>query len=99
MEQLDYCWLECEVGPGLWDVERSVTFREADEFGGRSISIAVDLGLVRIERAESRGERVPGRFRVLPVARSGDTTTVLLPVQSVERGMYVAVPSERLTAG
>ena len=99
MEPLDYCWLECEVGPGLWDVERSVTFREAEEFGGRSISIAVDLQLVKIERVEARGERVPGRFRVLPVAQAGDTTTVLLPVQSVERGMYVAVPSRRLAAG
>ena len=99
MEPLDYCWLECEVGPGLWDVERSVTFREAEEFGGRSISIAVDLQLVRVDRSERRGERVPGRFRVLPVAQSGDTVTVMLPVQSVERGMYVGVPSGRLAAG
>lgn len=98
MEEPDWSWLECEVGPGLWDVERAVTFREAEECGGKSITIDVWRGLVREERPFVRGgDPVPGRVRVLELNRDGELSTVMLPVQSALRGMNVGVPASRLT--
>jgi len=97
MEQVRWGWLECDVASGLFDTERSVTIRVESERGGTSIMLTVDQELVRSERDVRRGERSRGRVRVLPVRRDADgSATVLLPVQSVEFGSYVAVQAESL---
>jgi len=97
MEQVMWGWLECDVASGLFDTERSVTIRVESERGGTSIMLTVDQELVRSERDVRRGEQSRGRVRVLPVRRDPDgSATVLLPVQSVEFGSYVAVQAESL---
>lgn len=90
-------WLECEVASGLFETECSVTIQVSRQLGGASILLTVDRELVRSEHEVRRGERIRGRVRVLPVRRDDDgAATVLLPVQSVEYGSYVAVPAESL---
>jgi hypothetical protein len=98
-EQVAWGWLECDVAFGLFETEYSVTIQVAAQHGGASILLTVDRELVRSGHQVRRGERTRGRVRVLPVRRDDDgSATVLLPVQSVEYGSYVAVPAESLTA-
>ena len=97
MDQVAWGWLECDVASGLFETERSVTIRVSQELGSASIVLTVDRQLVKSEHEVRRGEHTRGRVRVLPVRRDNDgSLTVLLPVQSVEYGSYVAVPAESL---
>ena len=97
MDQIAWSWLECDVASGLFETERSVTIEVSRELGSTSIVLVVDQQLVQSEREVRRGEHARGRVRVLPVRRDNDgSATVLLPVQSVEFGSYVAVPSASL---
>jgi len=93
-----YRWLECEVEPGMWETERSVHFLVDRDQGGDDVGLLVDQGLVRARGEVAPGRRVPGRVRVCLVKQEGPRAVVLLPVQSLKYGSYVAVPADRLAA-
>jgi hypothetical protein len=93
-----YRWLECEVGPGMWDTERTVRFRVDLDPGSDEVSLFVDETLIRTRDERAQSGRVRGRFRVCLVKEEGPKAVVMLPVQSLKYGTYVAVPVDQLQA-
>jgi hypothetical protein len=84
-------WLRCKVLPGMFSNERLVVIESPAR--GEIAWILVDSALVDVTEAPHQGQAVAGKLRVR-AHRSGDNTTVMLPVASQEIGRFISVPSE-----
>lgn len=86
-------WLRCTVLPGIFDTEFMVGIEVPGK--GELTSIFVDKGLVRVEETPVRGQPVIGHVRV-DAREDGENAVCMLPVQSVEHGYWIGVPSALL---
>ena len=88
-------WLQCTVRPGMFDSEFMVGIEVPGK--GELTAIFVDKSLVRVSETPERGRPVIGYVRVY-AREDGEEATCTLPVQSVEFGMNIGVPSTLLAA-
>ena len=83
----------CKVLPGMFAGERLAIIE--DSAGKRIASLLVDASLVKTETEPKKDVPVLGRVAVLPLHGS-EQVTVELPVQSMESGFVISVPSAKL---
>jgi len=95
-------WMKCTVQKGMFSTEYIVVVNDKD--GNQYGDMFVDKSLVKLDHDEELGEdeSVPGRVRVYTSGQKrgpDNLVTVLLPVPTMQHGIYHAVPENWLTSG
>jgi len=93
-------WMKCTVQKGMFSTEYIVVVNDKD--GNQYGDMFVDKSLVKLDHDEELGEdeSVPGRVRVYTSGQKrgpDNLVTVLLPVPTMQHGIYHAVPANWLT--
>lgn len=85
-------FLRCQVGRGMFDSERTVTFTA----GSTTYEAIVAVDDVEAEREPMGDEAAEGRVRVAVIERSGDQALIDLPRETFNGGCRVIVPMSLL---
>lgn len=94
---MDQKWMQCMVASGVFPTEYLVVIKDTDDSIYGEIYVDEDLVRVNPKPQDRDPEPIPGKVCVYVGSEKNGLVSVLLPVPTMDHGIYMQVPPSWLT--